>query len=87
MGSGLLAGILYILALVLVNLYSRYYFLILIPALAIWIGGFVFATNWRWVCTVFKKSILQEISTVLNVVALWDLLKKKKRYSALMAIM
>ena len=50
MVGGLLAGILYIIALVLVNLYSRYYFLILIPALVIFIGAFLFERNWRWVC-------------------------------------
>lgn len=46
----LLAGILYTLALVLANLYSHYYFLILILAFVIWIGAFVFVKNWRWVC-------------------------------------
>lgn len=50
MVGSLLAGILYILALVLVNLYSNYYFFILIPGFVIWVGAFVFERNWRWVC-------------------------------------
>ena len=51
MAGNSLAMILYILTLVLVDLYSRSYFLILIPMLVILIGTFVFATNWLWVCT------------------------------------
>jgi len=51
LAGNLLAGILYILTLVLVNLYSRYYFLILILAFVILIGAFVFVKNWIWACT------------------------------------
>ena len=51
MVGGLVAGILLVVALVLVNLYSYFYSLIVIPALVIYVGTFVFIQNWLWVCT------------------------------------
>jgi len=51
MVGGLAAGILWMVAVVLASRYSYFYFLILIPALVIYVGAYVFSENWRWVCT------------------------------------
>ncbi len=51
MVGGAEIGILWLVAVVLAKLYSNYYLLIGIPAIVIYVGIFVFAGKWQWVCT------------------------------------